>query len=260
VIFSWLRAWRRRRLLARPFEPQWLEFLARHVPHYARLTTAEQAKLRDDLRVFIAERHWEGVGLALTEEMLVAIAGQACLLTLGLSVHLFDRVRTVLVKPGAYVGPEQIPVIHDIALYGETVRLGEAHYRGPVILSWNAAQRGGMLAEEGENLVLHEFAHQLDMLDGLADGIPPIGDPALRARWKSVMEQEYEQLARAAEGGRETLLDPYGATDEAEFFSVATECFFETPTELRDEHPRLYGLLAAIYRQDPASRAVGPGE
>jgi Mlc titration factor MtfA (ptsG expression regulator) len=258
-MFGLLKKWRRRRILGRPFDPRWLEYLARHVPHYDLLTGVEQAKLRDDLRIFIAERHWEGVGgLAITDEVQVAIAGQACLLVLSYSVDLFDRVRTVLVKPDAYVGPETIPVIHDIALFGETVRLGEAHYRGPVILSWKAAQRGGALADEGENLVMHEFAHQLDMLDGLADGIPPIGDPALRKRWKSVMQDEYERLARAAERGRETILDPYGATDEAEFFSVATESFFQRPVDLRTHQPRLYTLLCAMYQQDPASRMGAP--
>jgi Mlc titration factor MtfA (ptsG expression regulator) len=258
VIFGWLRAWRRRRLLARPFNPRWLEYLARHVPHYRRLTAAEQAKLKGDLRVFIAERQWEGVSLTLTDEIQVAIAGQACLLVLSYSVDLFNRVRTVLVYPQAFTGPYRRPVIADIALHGEAEWFGEAIYRGPVRLSWYDSQQGGALAGEGENLVMHEFAHQLDMLDGMADGIPPIGDPALRTRWKTVMHEEYEKLARAVDRGRDTFLDPYGATDEAEFFSVATETFFQRPLDLRTEHPRLYTLLAAIYQQDPASRITSP--
>ncbi len=139
---------------------------------------------------------------------------------------------------------------------GGSGRLGEAWYRGPVILSWADARAGGQDPRDGQNVVLHEFAHQLDMLDGSADGIPPLpaGEPT--RHWRTVMKAEYERLVRESERGRATLLDEYGATSEAEFFAVATECFFEKPLPLSREHPELYGVLSDFYRQDPAKRCA----
>jgi len=124
-----------------------------------------------------------------------------------------------------------------------------------VILSWDAAKRGAFDPKDGHNLVLHEFAHKLDMLDGLADGTPPIHDKDLFARWVKTMTSEFAKLRDAAESGRATVLDHYGATNPAEFFAVATECFFEKSHKLRERHPSLYECLRDYYHQDPAARA-----
>src|SRR5262249_14603671 len=129
-------------------------------------------------------------------------------------------------------------------------------YRGPVVLAWDHARREGRHPGTGHNVVFHEFAHQLDYLDGLINGTPPLGSHAEYERWGKVMSAEYQQLIRASEQGSATLLDQYGTKNEAEFFAVATECFFDLPVVLRQRHPRLYELLRDYYRQDPAARVA----
>jgi Mlc titration factor MtfA (ptsG expression regulator) len=256
MLFSWLTNRRRRQLLAEPFPPAWLEYLQKNVAHYRFLSAAEQARLRDDLRIFVAEKSWEGCGgLTMTDEIKVTIAVQACLLVLGLEHNYYDRVQSILVYPRGYLAPEPHADRAGIVHEGEG-RLGEAHYRGPVILSWAEVLTDGRNPNRGKNLVFHEFAHQLDMLDGVIDGTPPLRDRAQYRKWQQVMTAEYQRLIDDSERGRATLLDEYGTTDEAEFFAVATECFFDLPVQMKRRHPQLYELLRDYYRQDPAQRCL----
>jgi Mlc titration factor MtfA (ptsG expression regulator) len=255
MLFAWLKRRRRRKVLAQPFPAAWLHYLETNMVHYGRLDPAEQAKLRDDLRLFIAEKRWEGCGgLVLTDEMKVTIAGQACLLTLNLEPDAYARVTSVLVYPTGFRVPDMPE--HGTGIIDEEgeEHLGEAWYRGPVILSWEDVLWEGQHPGEGRNLVYHEFAHQLDMLDGVIDGTPPLRDRQQARRWQQIMTAEYNKLVRRAERGRATLLDHYGATSEGEFFAVATECFFDQPREMKQRHPELYDLLREYYRQDPAER------
>ena len=141
-----------------------------------------------------------------------------------------------------------------LVMEGPSQRLGEAWYRGPVVLSWDAANPDGRHSSDGTNLVFHEFAHQLDMLDRSIDGTPPLGSREQYERWQEVMSAEFERLVDASERGEATLLDQYGATDPAEFFAVATECFFERPLPMRRRHPQMYEVMREYYRQDPAAR------
>lgn len=254
MILSWLRERRRRKILAAPFPSEWLRLLERNVAHYRHLTTEEQALLRDELRFFVAEKNWEGCnGLTVTDEMKVTIAAQACLMTLGLEGDPFRAVLSVLIYPAGYAVPDE-RWHSGWSIKGESARLGESWYRGPVILSWAEIQDDAKHPGYGNNLIWHEFAHQIDMLDRSTNGTPPLETQAERQRWHEVMTAEFEQLQRDARNGRATLLDTYGAESEAEFFAVATECFFDVPVELREEHPRLYEILAGYYRQDPAAR------
>ena len=254
MIFSWLRNRRRRKILATPFPDQWMAYLQRNVAHYPHLTPDDQARLRDDLHVFVAEKNWEGCGgLELTDEMKVTVAAQACLMALGLDGDPFGKILSILVYPSGYAVPEQ-NWHGGLSIKGESARLGESWYRGPVILSWDEVRHDARRPGCGQNLVWHEFAHQLDMLDRTTNGTPPLANRQLRRRWAEVMTAEYRQLVDDAREGRATLLDTYGAQDEAEFFAVVSECFFDCPVELRDEHPRLYDLLREYYRQDPATR------
>lgn len=185
--------------------------------------------------------------------MKVTIAGQACLMTLGLEGDPFGNVLSILIYPTGYAVPEERRY-EGWSISGEAPRLGESWYRGPVILSWADVRRDSRHPGEGQNLVWHEFAHQIDMLDRSTNGTPPLADRQQRRRWHDVMTAAYEQLCSDAEEGRATLLDTYGANSEAEFFAVATECFFDCPADLRIEHPGLYDLLREYYRQDPAAR------
>ncbi len=251
MLFRWLRERRRQALLAEPFPAAWLDVLAARVAIYRALDPGEQNRLRGLLRILIAEKSWEGCkGLELADDIRVTIAAQAALLILGRRNLHFDNVQTILVYPEAFRALEQRPVIADVALQGESARLGEAHLRGPVILSWADAKQDAAEPGFGQNLVFHEFAHQLDMQNGEADGVPILPRP-LRMRWQHIMAKEYERLCRAADRRIKTVLDPYGATDEAEFFAVVTESFFDDPLRLRDQHPKLYELLREFYGVEP---------
>ncbi|QDU62641.1 Protein MtfA [Planctomycetes bacterium Pan216] len=253
MLLSWLRQRRRRQILANPFPEEWHAYLERNVHHYLLLTDEERRRLRNDLQILIAEKNWEGCnGLEINEEIQVTIAAQACLLTLAIPHDYYPGTQSILVYPYGYVAKSTRVLSGGMVWEGDSGRLGESWQRGPVILSWADAYQGGRCPRDGHNLVLHEFAHKLDMLIGTADGTPPLGDYDTYRRWKEVMGYEFERLQREAELGRPTVLDPYGATNPAEFFAVSTECFFELPRRLRGRHPELYGLLQEFYQQDPA--------
>ena len=254
MIFSYLKRRRRNKILAEPCPSAWLDYLRDNVVHYRTLSPDEQARLRDDLRIFVAEKNWEGCGgLMMTDEIKVTIAALACLLVLAIDHDYFSSVDSILVYPRGYVVPEPT-YIEDTTIMGEGARLGEAWYRGPVVLSWADVQSNAREPQSGENLVWHEFAHQLDMLDRAIDGTPPLGSREQYDKWIEVMNDEFDQLKADARAHRDTLLDTYGVASEAEFFAVATESFFGTPVELRARHPRLYELLREYYHQDPAER------
>lgn len=254
MLISWWKRRRRRRILAKPFPAAWLNIVETRVGHYALLTEADRARLRDTVQIMLAERSWEGCrGLELTDEMRVTIAALAAVLVLGLPEHYFSNVPTVLVYPDEYRVPQVEALTGEAVLQGEGGRLGEAQRHGPVIVSWSVVREEAQEPGYGENLVFHEFAHSLDMLNGEFDGVPDLSDRALRERWARVMAAEYEQLRRSARRRRRTVLDPYGAGDPAEFFAVATEAFFDAPIDLSERNPDLYALLRDYYRQDPAA-------
>ena len=256
MLFDWLTNRRRRKLTSRPFPSAWGAVLQRDLHHYARLTATEQARVRDYVRVFVAEKNWEGCGgLRLTDEMKVVIAGLVAVLVLGFPPVYFDAVISLLVYPAGYVAPESSVKHGGVIVEGNSTRLGEAWYRGPVILSWSDVSQCGRGESGGRNVVAHEFAHQLDMLNGRqTDGVPPLDSKEQLRRWNDVMAREYEQLVRAYQFNEPTVLDYYGATSRVEFFAVATESFFEAPGALQTYNPELYGVLREFYRQDPASR------
>jgi Mlc titration factor MtfA (ptsG expression regulator) len=255
MLLSWLKKYRRRRLLATPFPAGWLAYLKDNVALAASLTPSERARLQDNLRVFIAEKNWEGCGgLTITEEIQVTVAAHACLLLLCLEHDYFRRVLSVLVYPSAYRDPGEHPRDFGVVDDGSEGREGEAWYRGPVVLAWDAVLANGRDPSLGRNLVLHEFAHQLDFLDGASDGTPPLKSREQYRRWHDVMSAEYDKLVLASERGRATLLDHYGATNPSEFFAVCTECFFTQPVAMTHRTPRLYQVLREYYGQDPAGR------
>jgi Mlc titration factor MtfA (ptsG expression regulator) len=254
VLFSWLTRRRRAKLLATPFPTEWLGYLERNVTLYAQLNEREKAKLRNDLRILVAEKHWEGCGgLVMTDEVKVTIAAHAALLLLGISHDYFARVMSILVYPTGFRSPDgwtRADGVVDLTVGA----LGQAWYDGPVVLAWDAVVQGGCDPRDGLNVVLHEFAHQLDYLDGVIDGTPPLRRNGDYAKWQEVMTREFERLKVAAERGTPKVLDEYGATNHAEFFAVATEAFFEKSREMYTRHPELYGVLSEYYGQDPAAR------
>lgn len=254
MILSWLKRRQRQRILQQPFPADWPVWLDENVAHYSLLTDEEKQKLRRDTQVFVAEKNWEGcAGLVVTDEMRVTIAAQACLLLLGFHDQLFDRVLSILIYPREYVAADARRLGGGEAV-GADVRLGEAWYRGPVILSWAEVIDDCRRLGHGRNVVWHEFAHQLDMLDGAIDGTPPLSGAEQYRRWTAVMTAEFARLRDARRMGQRTVIDPYGATNEAEFFAVVSEAFFDRPLRLRAEHRELYDLVAEFYRQDTAAR------
>jgi Mlc titration factor MtfA (ptsG expression regulator) len=256
MLFSWLKNRRRRQFTAPPFPDEWRPYLHDNVALITLLTEGEQQKLRDDLRIFIAERHWEGCGgLTLTDEIKVTIAAQACLLVLKMDHDYFSRVPSILVYPNGYKAPVERRNA-DGTVGADPGRLGEAWYRGPVVLAWDAVLASARDDRDGRNVVLHEFAHQLDFLDGYADGTPPLSSKAEYRRWHDVMTGEFKKLTQDSTTGKATVLDVYGATNPAEFFAVASEAFYEKPTQLKNGHSALYEVLRDYYRFDTAERVV----
>jgi Mlc titration factor MtfA (ptsG expression regulator) len=222
------------------------------------LDDAERTELRAMMQVFLEEKQWEGCGgLDLTDEIRVTIAAQACLLQLGLPHDYYRNVESILVYPTTVVPPErQTGVFERVDGPVEAIGpiLGQAFAQGPVILVWDAVLRGARHPEQGHNVVYHEFAHKLDMLDGAADGTPQLADREQFDEWVGVCSREFLRLRGLADKGHKTFLDAYGATNEAEFFAVATEEFFDRPLALLKHAPDLYRVLNAYYRQDPAGR------
>lgn len=248
---------RRRALMRARLDEHERAAVGRYVPYVRFLPSELRDELEGLMRVFLAEKSFEGCGgLAITESMRLAIAAQACILLLGRKSDMYPLLSSILVYPAAYVAPE--PEIGPGGIVDETPqeRIGESWVHGSVVLSWQDVEHGG--AADGVNVVFHEFAHQLDHESGSDDGAPSLSGPAMEQRWREVMTAAYEGLVRAADAGEPTLLDEYGAESPAEFFAVATECFFELPHRLRSEHRELYDLLSDFYRQDPATWLPAP--
>jgi Mlc titration factor MtfA (ptsG expression regulator) len=254
VMFDFFKKQRREALRAQPFPPEWSAILERNVPIYRQLPEADREELKGHIQVFLAEKHFEGCGgLELTDEIRLTIAAQACLLLLHRETDDFRKLITILVYPTAYVAKSAVPMGSGLALEGEECRLGEAWTGGVVVLSWDDVRAGAGDVHDGQNVVLHEFAHQLDMEDGEANGAPILERRSRYIAWARALGAAYEELRSDAQSGRRSVLDKYGATNPAEFFAVATECFFGKPTALRRKHPELYEELKAYYQQDPAS-------
>lgn len=255
-MFSWT-AWRRKRLMRRPLPPAWEQALG-YLPLLHGLRADERRKLEGLMQVFVAEKSFEGCGgLDMREKIEVVIAAQACLLILHLHHDFYHRVRSILVYPTTF----RHRMMHRqgdgtmAAVEGE--HLGEAWPGGPVVLAWDSAYQGGRAGEDGQNTVIHEFAHKLDMLDGSTDGIPPLTADLDPAGWRADFDRAFDDHRTAMERGHPRLIDAYGATSPAEFFAVASENFFERPVGLRRQEPAFYRRLADFYRQDPAHRLEG---
>ena len=251
MIFSWLKERRRRQWLARPFPSEWDDILERNLVRETRLAPHHRQKLRRDTLVFVAEKNWVGCGgLDLSDEIKVTIAAQACWMLLGIEEgYCFDGVKTVLVYPSAYAHPTERPA-RDMMVQENMPIAGESWNRGPIVLAWDVLVREGRVRHCPSSLVIHEFAHHLDGLDGEMGGTPPM--PRREAsRWDEVVGREYDSLVASVQQGVPTLLDPYGASNRAEFFAVASECFYRRPSEMQQRHPELYHLLRAFYRVEP---------
>ena len=253
-MFGWIRRRRRRRLIDAGLAAESRDALADGIWQYPRLSKSQRDKLDDWVAVFLAERNWEGCGgLTLDTAVRTIIAGQAGLTVLGHEDWYFDHTASILVYPGDYTAKNVArPAGGGLTLVSDEDRAGEAWYRGPVVLSLPDIIQGGRSPHYGRNLVVHEFAHQLDMIgDPSADGTPPLSDATSRQLWKTVVPREFARLQHQCQSGTPSLLNCYGATNPAEFFAVSSEMFFQRPTSMHQGLPQLFQALKAFYRIDP---------
>ncbi len=231
----------------------WGRILVANLPHASLLCAEDRQELEELVRIFISEKRFEGCGgLVITDEIKVTIAAQACLLLLHRDTDIYPGLESILVYPHAYhtrserrEGP--------LVVEADSVRLGESWVRGALVLAWDHVRSATHHVAPGQNVVLHEFAHQLDAEEGAMEGAPDLGSRARYVAWARVLGKEYETLSDRVHAGRSSDIDSYGATNPAEFFAVVTEMFFERPRPLRKHHPALYAELLAFYRQDPAA-------
>lgn len=253
VLTPIVRRRRRLRWARMPVPSHWEDYLRRHLPFYARVPVELRDRLHALTQIFLREKTYVGCnGLIVTDEMRVVIAAYACLLVLNRPgvprVHFYDDLMSILVYPTAFIVHESDEE-DGVVTEGHRVLSGQAWDARRIILSWEDVQGA---AGDLDNVVLHEFAHYLDMEDETMDGAPGLGSAADYEEWSETFWKEYERLTEDVDAGRETFLDPYAATEPAEFFAVATETFFHQPRELLDAHPKLYEQLAKYYRLDPA--------
>lgn len=226
--------------------------LERDFEHWRMLSSDERTRLETLTAGLFHSTRWEAAnGFQLTDDIRVLISAQASMLLLGLDIDEYPQLTSVIVYPSTVRLHGEHGVGGSVRASGTQTLAGQAHYRGPVVLSWAAARRGARFPAGGQNVVYHEFAHRLDMLDGITDGTPPLVDEEARQRWVEVCTAAYDAVRAEAS----PVLRPYAGTNPAEFFAVATEVFFNRPLDVRTHEPALYAELQAFYHQDPAARA-----
>ena len=255
-MLDWLKRRREARTLERRAIPDglWRLTLARF-PFLAARSAEDVAQLHEMSTLFLAEKEFTGAhGLVVDDEMAVAIAAQACLPVLKLGLAWYDGFKGIVVHADAVVAQREYMDDDGVVHQYEEELSGEAMHGGPVMLSWFDVEDAAASAEIGYNVVVHEFVHVLDMRNGEADGVPALPDRAARDEWVQVLDDEYAAFCERVDAEEDTLLDPYAAEAEEEFFAVASEAFFVAPRDLLDEHPRLYALLRGFFRQDPAQQ------
>ena len=243
----------RMRLMDSEFPDYWKEVLKKDFPLYNKLPNEIRDKLHSYINVFMEEKSFEACGSLdeLTEEMCITIAAQACLLLVNGRCGFYDKLTTILVYPDMYSAGSQQNKDGTIGKSGS--RLGESWEKGTVILSWKHSLRGPAIANDGQNLVIHEFAHQLDQWDGAADGAPLKGFVNEHKDWSKNFQEAYDKHGKLLKAGRKLVIDAYGATNPAEFFAVSTETFFEKPRKLSKRYPDIYEELKNFYQLDPLS-------
>jgi Mlc titration factor MtfA (ptsG expression regulator) len=249
--------WKRREALAvrrRPIPDALWQLTLRRFPFLSRRSDADLNTLRHLCSVFLDSKEFFGAdGFELRNDIVVAVAAQACLPVLKLGLSSYDNFVGIVMYADSVVAPRQRPDDIGVVHAYDEILAGEAMGGGPVMLSWNDIYSGAQ-ATDGPafNVVIHEFAHVLDMRDGIADGMPLLVDEQAQRRWHDTFEPEFERFCRWVDQGVETAIDPYGCEAPEEFFAVASEAFFITPHALEKQQPAMYRLLASYYRQDPA--------
>lgn len=252
--FFWLKRHKRAQLLTTALPERQRRIVKQQVPLIRRLPGDLQARLDGKISLFLDQVEFLGCnGLEVTEEMRLSIAAQACLLVVN-SDSWYDHLRTILIYPGAFKS-RQAQRSGYVLTERETIRTGESWARGPVVLSWKHTRWGDSNDHDGHNVVLHEFAHQLDDLSGRTDGIPVLSKEQSFAGWAVPFSEAYERHVQHVKHGRRTVIDAYGAEGPEEFFAVLVEAFFERPAELKHAEPAVYEQLSILFQLEPSTWA-----
>ena len=248
------RRYRRSQITASPFPAGWRTILKQRMPYFRALPTDLQLQLKKHIQVFIAEKKFVGCdGITVTDDMRVTIAAQACLLLLNRPDYYYPKLEQILIYPSAFIVHGASPDAAGVVSEQRRVLSGESWGQGKVVLSWQDALQGAAKPHDGRNVVIHEFAHQLDQEKGMATGAPLLSRSSDYQQWSTVMQQAFGQLQQQTAQGISGLLDGYGATNPAEFFAVISEVFFEQPEQLQAQYPALYQQLSQFYRLNPLS-------
>jgi len=248
--------WRRNRqrsiVASKPFPTLWRNILKKRFPYFKAMPTDLQLQLKKHMQVFINEKQFVGCdGFDINDEVKVTIAAQACLLLLNRKTDYYPKLKQILVYPSAFIVHQNRTDIAGVYSTQRNVLLGESWEYGKVVLSWNSTVEGAADPFDGSNVVIHEFAHQLDQEDGSANGAPPLRDITSYRSWSATLGQEFKQLQHCAQQHIPSLFNYYGATNPAEFFAVISETFFERPIEFYQQHNQLYKELSQFYQLDP---------
>jgi Mlc titration factor MtfA (ptsG expression regulator) len=251
---------RLRRALAAPFPQAWVDILERNIGIYRNLPMPLRHQLRLLIKQFLHQKHFSGAGgLVVTDEMRITIAAQACMLQLNRKSGLYSGLKYIIIYPSAFVVTRSERDESGVVSHGRKGMLGESWQNGKVILAWDNVLHGARNFIDGKNVVLHEFAHQLDSETGSTDGAPLLAGKSSYRSWASALSDEFEELQKDARFQRRSLMDHYGATNPAEFYAVATETFFEKPRRMAKHHRELFEVLKSYYRIDPREWQEGPG-
>ena len=255
VLFMPIRQrYKRRQIMANAFPAAWRDILKRRLPYFRVLPADLQLQLKKHIQVFVAEKQFIGCdGLTVTDEMRVTIAAQACLLLLNRPDYYYPKLQQILLYPAAFIVSGSQADAAGVMNDQRRVLSGESWGLGKVILSWADTLDGAANPADGRNVVIHEFAHQLDQEKGIANGAPLLERSSDYQQWSGIMAEEFRRLQLQAQSGQSSLFDHYGATNPAEFFAVISEVFFEQPQQLANLHPQLYQQLSRFYRLNPLS-------
>ncbi|MGB6138523.1 MAG: M90 family metallopeptidase [Shewanella sp.] len=248
----WRKQRQRKRITSTPFPHAWRAILKARFPYFKAMPTDLQLQLKKHIQVFIKEKQFVGCnGFVVNDEVKVTIAAQACLLLLNRQTDYYPKLKQILVYPAAFIVENNRTDMAGVQSTQRNVLLGESWGYGKVVLSWNSTLEGAADPFDGNNVVIHEFAHQLDQEDGSANGAPPLGDITAYRSWSQTLGDEFKQLQHCAAHHMPSLFNYYGATNPAEFFAVISETFFERPVEFYQQHQKLYRELSQFYHLDP---------
>ncbi len=261
-LFHPFRYHRRKALKLMPFPQEWSAIIARNVPFFKELDAEERERLEDLVKIFVHEKNFEGCGgFEITDEIKVTVAAQACLLLLNLEHNYYDELVSILIYPSGFQHTKISRNDSGMVTEEEQPVAGLSYSKGVIALSWPDTISGSKNALDGSNVVLHEFAHQLDQLSGSMNGAPVLSSASQYRDWCRVLTREYNALREDLSQQRQSVIRSYGATAPAEFFAVVTEIFFEKPQQLKEDHPELYEEFKGYYKQDPAKRIhVNPND